>query len=357
MKSVLSLLLLIFLASAQFTSDTSKSSQTSVAPPQPTPNTEVTKEKKDAEKQVEKAQSAKVVAAKAKAEAKVAVAKVAEEKAKIEEVKAVKAVKANEKANQQETETKQEPQSSKINYKKKQYYSRHKIHEYHAKINAKIQKTLDTINKAMKTAKDRAELAGVKLANYGTRKVQGVMEIYNMADEDIKMEMDPIINKMKESVKSKEKETSKALNELVVSFHKVFTRTITKLEQARIVGDANNNAAKIGLKAVAENIAKGLEAVQNKKQVDTKKLRLLKKTTKDAEYNITHEFHKGERQEKEILHVARAMLKRMRHKGKRIFSDLKSKIKADYRKLFRETRKAVLRPLLNMNSGVKDYEY
>ncbi|EDR28264.1 hypothetical protein EDI_317210 [Entamoeba dispar SAW760] len=233
----------------------------------------------------------------------------------------------------------------------------HKVHKYHLKINAKLDKTIAVINKARNVMRTKGEGLANRLAKYGTRKLGHLMEYYNMADDDLKQQIKPIVDGMVSAIRQKEQTVRAGIQKLVTTFYAVLDRTLKQLAYAKQVGDANNNAAKTGIHAIGDNISKGLKTKQSSFEINTHNLRKVKRISKGAEKQIAHEYHKAEKKEIAILKTARALLKQMRRKGKHVFSKLRHQAKAEYRALYRKCTKKIIKILLNQNGGVEDYEY
>lgn len=219
---------------------------------------------------------------------------------------------------------------------KKRERSLHKVRKYQLKVESKLGKTIALITKARNTFNTRSSALVSRLAKYGTRKLTHLVGLYNMADDDVKQQLKPMVAEVTKRIKEKEVEVAQGANKLTSTFFGVLDRTIQQLEEAKRVADANNNAANAGIHAVGDNISKGIRATQNSNQLNTRDLRKIKKTSKDAQKKIAHELHKAERKEVAILKNARAILKQMRTKGKHIFSKLRHQVKADYRELHKE---------------------
>ncbi|GAB1227821.1 hypothetical protein ENUP19_0359G0015 [Entamoeba nuttalli] len=233
----------------------------------------------------------------------------------------------------------------------------HKVHKYHLKINAKLDKTIAVINRARNVIRKKGEGLANRLAKYGTRKLGHLMEYYNMADDDLKQQIKPIIDGMINAIRQKEQTVRFGIQKLVTTFSAVLNRTLKQLAYAKQIGDVNNNAAKTGIHAIGDNISNGLKTKQGSFEINTHNLRKVKHISKGAEKQIAHEYHKAERKEIAILKTARALLRQMRRKGKHVFSKLRHQAKAEYRALYRQCTKKIIKVLLSQNSGIEDYEY
>ncbi|ELP85281.1 hypothetical protein EIN_084930 [Entamoeba invadens IP1] len=239
---------------------------------------------------------------------------------------------------------------------KKRDYSLHKVSKYHAKINNRIMKTIATIQKAQATIKTKAADLANRLAAYGTRKMKSELELYELVDDDMKKELKPIVDKVLPQIKAKENEIREGASKLMDTFSAQLQKTLVGLQKAKEVGDKNDKAARMGIHAVGDNIVKGIDASKGSGALASKDARKIKKTAKDAQYKIAHQFHKAQREEKQILRSARTLLKTMRHKGKGFMRKLRKTAKEEYRQIFRKAKKAMLKIITKKsNSFGVDY--
>ena len=237
---------------------------------------------------------------------------------------------------------------------KKEHYSLKKLHHQHEKITARIEKTKMYIARAKRTLHSRSSQLETKLASYGTRHFNHIMELVGMADEDIKDQLEPMVKELSTAVRTQESILKESVSKLVKAFNVVFDRTLIQLETAKFVGDQNDKAAKIGIKTIGHNIALGLKQAEGKNEISKKDLRKVKKISKNAEYEIYHRFHKAAKAEIDIVKKATSILKQIRHKAKSVFRELRSKSIHAYRGMFQKASKKMVKVLLGQN-GLNDY--
>jgi len=234
----------------------------------------------------------------------------------------------------------------------------HKVHKYHLKINRKLALTIKAINMARSIVKMRSFALIDKLTKYGTRKLNHLVDLYNMAEDDyVKSQLAPIISGMKRELVKKEREVKGGISVISKSLYAILTRTMGQLEYAKRVSDANNKAAKMSLHAIGENMAKGLQDLERTRPIGTRDLRMLKHKVLQAEKKIAHELHNTNRKEITLLLNAKRIIKEMRTKAKTVINQMKHKARSDYRTIYRRASRAMMQVLLHQDNNLEKYEY
>jgi len=211
-----------------------------------------------------------------------------------------------------------------------------KIHKYHMKINERVEKTIHILNKLKRRVLSRSSKLEQKLIKYGSRKLKHMEELIEMADEDIKDRLKPIMQRVKIEMKKREVQIKEGTKKLVLAYGKVYERTYKQIQKAKLIGDRNDMAAKKALHIVGDNIISGLQKHGQDKGLNTGELRETKRITKETERNIYHKFHSSEMKEVEIIRKADKLLKKMKHKARKMFNKLRKGQVREYRKLFRK---------------------
>jgi len=233
-----------------------------------------------------------------------------------------------------------------------------KVHKYHMKINKKLALTINAVNKARDVVVEKGQQIAAKLAKYGSRKIAHVLDLYNMADDfAIKSQLKPIIRSMRNKMMKREKLMKESVDKIVNALTVVLTRTMKQLEMAKYISENNNKAAKISLHAIGDNMARGLQQTEGVKPIGTKDLRMLKHKIVGAERKITHELHKANNREMNILKNARGLLKGLRIKTKRVINELKHTTRKEYRNIYRKHSKMIMGVLLRQDSHLENYDF
>jgi hypothetical protein len=233
-----------------------------------------------------------------------------------------------------------------------------KVHQYHLKINRKLALTINAITKARDVVVEKGQQIAARLAKYGSRKIAHVIDLYNMADDfAIKSQLKPIIRRMREKIMQREKLMKESVDKIVNALTVVLTRTMKQLQMAKFISENNNKAAKISLHAIGDNMAKGLKQTEGVKPIGTKDLRMLKHKIVSAQRRITHELHKANIKEMNILKNARGLLKTLRIKTKRVINELKHTTRKEYRNIYRKHSKMIMGVLLRQDEHLENYEF
>ena len=235
---------------------------------------------------------------------------------------------------------------------KKETKELQRIHKFHEKINHNVEKTNELMNTAIQKSQARGKDLSSRLARYVTRKLRSIDELYKMAPAELQPQMTTLFNELKQRLQQKEVEIRRGFNMLLSQFRAILKRTAIQVQQAKEIGDKNDEASKLGITAIGENIVKGIKMSEATNTMSTKQLRTLKKTTKDAEKKIAHEFHAAEKIEKSALKDARHELRLIRNKLKSTAKELRHTAKADIRKLFNEANRKFIKMLVNHQTTI-----
>jgi len=231
-----------------------------------------------------------------------------------------------------------------------------KIRKYHKKIDNRINKTLKILTKTNARVAKKASEMTEKLTSYGTRKLQHLQELIDMADEDIKDRLKPIMENVEKEMKAREKLIKVGIQQLVNVYGGVFARTSQQVVKAKQIGDANDIAAEKALHLYGDKMVEGLKGygAEGLKSVRVKELRKAKRISKDTEKRIYQTMHEAERQEVGIIKKADHLLKEMKHKARKMFAKLRRENKRAYRKLFRKASVKMMHVLFNRHA-MDDY--
>jgi hypothetical protein len=233
-----------------------------------------------------------------------------------------------------------------------------KVHAYHLKINKKLALTIKAINKARDVVVSKGQKIAARLAKYGSRKLAHIIDLYNMAEDfAIKSQLKPIIRAMKNKMMRRERLMKESVDKIINALTVVLTRTMKQLEMAKFISENNNRAAKISLHAIGDNMAQGLKQTEGVKPIGTKDLRMLKHKIVGAQRKITHELHKANVKEMNILKNARGLLKGLRIKTKHVINELKHTTRKEYRNIYRKHSKMIMGVLLRHEDNLENYEY
>jgi len=228
-----------------------------------------------------------------------------------------------------------------------------KIKKYNKKINDRIDKTLNIISKSSSRVMKKASEMENRLTTYGTRKLKHLEELIDMADEDIRDRLRPILAHVKQEMKLREKVIKLGIGQLITAYGAVFAQTTKQVNGARIIGAMNNAAAARALHLMGDKVVEGLKKT-GAEGLKVRALREAKHVCKKTEKRIYQSFHGAERQEVQIIKKADVLLKDMKHKARTLFSKLRREQRRAYRKLFRKATIKMMHVLFNQN-GIDDY--
>jgi len=188
-----------------------------------------------------------------------------------------------------------------------------------------------------------------KLTKYGTRKLEHMKELIDLADEDIKDTLRPIMKKVVEESKKREGKIEEGVSKLINIYERVYNRTRQQIQTAKIIGDRNDEAAKKALHAIDDNVINGLKQHGHDKGFNRHSLKETQRITAEIESKICHQFHSSEKKEVHIIKKADKLLEKMKHKTRKMFNEFRREQKRAYRKLFRKASKKMIQILFNHN--------